>query len=216
MRLVWALLLSGMTLASQAAQLSLSESWQLLALSPRQSFASHGVSLAPGEHQLLVRYEGVIPARSSSDFDQTFRSQPQWLRVQIQGDGALQILSPALQDADAMAAFAKAPKVSLGGEGGQLLAQQPVPLKGFVLGTDYQALLEEQMALTAARTQVNQATLSAAATAPAATMAGASAGSLAATATQGGAVSEAELQRLFLQADPALRKRFVSWAIGQL
>ena len=121
MRLVWALLLSGMTLASQAAQLQLADSWQLLALMPRQSFASHGVALAPGEYQLLVRYEGVIPARSNSEFDETHHSAPQWLRLQIQGDGQLQILDPALADGKAMAAFAKAPQVTLTGEGGQLV-----------------------------------------------------------------------------------------------
>ncbi|WP_409420625.1 DUF2057 family protein [Pseudaeromonas sp. ZJS20] len=208
MRLVWALLLSGMTLASQAAQLQLADSWQLLALMPRQSFASHGVALAPGEYQLLVRYEGVIPARSNSEFDETHHSAPQWLRLQIQGDGQLQILDPALADGKAMAAFAKAPQVTLTGEGGQLLAQQPVPLKGFVLGTDYQALLEEQVALASARGASGQAVT--------ATMAVAAAATPAASAAKAGTVSEAELQQLFLQADPALRKRFVSWAIGQL
>ncbi|GAA4497217.1 DUF2057 family protein [Pseudaeromonas paramecii] len=210
MRLLWALLLSGMTLSSQAAQLRLPDSWQLLALMPRQSFASHGVALAPGEYQLLVRYEGVIPARSSSDFDETFRSQPLRVRVQILGDGQLQIMEPALADGPAMAAFAKAPRVTLTGEAGQLLDQQPVPLKGFVLGTDYQALLEEQLALAGAH-------LSASPVATTTAVAATATPSVSATVSSpAGAVSEAELQRLFLQADPALRKRFVSWAIGQL
>ncbi|MCD8548537.1 MAG: DUF2057 domain-containing protein [Aeromonadaceae bacterium] len=205
MRLVWALLCYGISLASQAAQLSLPESWQLLALVPRQSFSSHGVTLSPGEHQLLVRYQGVIPARSSSDFDETHTSGPLWLRVQIQGDGRLQLAEPSLADGQAMAAFAKAPQVTLTGEGGQLLAQQAVPHKGFVLGTNYQALLEDHLALTSARAQPTQA-----AAEPAA------ASAVAQAPLKAGAVSEAQLQQLFLQADPALRKRFVSWAIGQL
>ena len=211
MRLVWALLLCGMTLASQAAQLSLADPWQLLAVMPQQRFASHGVELAPGEHQLLVRYEGVIPARRSSEFDETYRSSPQWLRVQIQGEGQLQILEPALADGNAMAAFAKAPQVALTGEGGQLLAQQPVPLKGFVLGTNYQVLLEEQVTLASARASNGQAV------APTTAMASTATTSASQTLpAKAGEVSEAELQQLFLQADPALRKRFVSWAIGQL
>jgi len=54
--------------------------FQILAVSAGKVQDEQHAVLADGVQQLLVRYEGVIPSRNSSDNDRQIRSEPQVLR----------------------------------------------------------------------------------------------------------------------------------------
>ena len=123
-----------------------------------------------------------------------------------------------------MEQYVKAPTMTLSGGAypEQSLRQQPIALKGFVLGIDYQDLLADHLrdeaaataSPTAAASQV--ATASAlAATAGVTAAAPASSSVAAADITAEAQSREQALQQLFLQSTPEERKRFIGWAVQQ-
>lgn len=213
------------TLSSQAATLELRGPLQLLATTPEQSVEEKSLTLAPGEHQLLVRYLDVIPSRSNSENDQEFRSEPQVVRFTVSGNESLTLSAPALNNQAAMEQYAKQPKLELNGLATPAV-QDVLPVKGFMLGVDYQDLLANYnrgsgsavLASGVAATSATAATATTATVATTAVVAGASAVAAAkpapaAPSTTG--ANEQALQQLFLQATPAERKRFMSWAVQQ-
>ncbi|MGL4205558.1 MAG: DUF2057 domain-containing protein [Aeromonadaceae bacterium] len=225
MRAVLSLILFSLSLCAQAATLELRGPLELLATTPEQSVEDKRLSLAPGEHQLLVRYLDVIPSRSNSENDQEFRSEPQVLRFTIAGNESLVLSAPSLQGEKAMEQFAKQPKLELSGLA-TTFVQDVAPLTGFVLGVDYQDLLANYNrgsgpavlvgtpAVSSASKAASNTTV--ATTAAVATAATAEAAAKPATsATPTASDKEQALQQLFLQASPAERKRFMSWAVQQ-
>lgn len=174
--------------------------FQILAVSDgKVQDEQHGV-LADGAQQLLVRYEGVIPSRNSSDNDRQIRSEPQVIRYEARGQSVrLQAAVPT--DEKGMERYAKAPVVSLLAGDKPLKAQQEaLVVNGMQIGMDWHARLMEYNRGT------GKAVLAA--------------GAVATTAAQAPSVPaselEGQLQQLFLQADPELRKRFIGWAVPRL
>lgn len=174
--------------------------FQILAVSDgKVQDERHGV-LADGAQQLLVRYEGVIPSRNSSDNDRQIRSEPQVIRYEASGQSVrLQAAVPT--DEKGMERYAKAPVVSLlAGDKPLKVQQEALVVNGMQIGMDWHARLMEYNRGT------GKAVLAA--------------GAVATTAAQAPSVPaselEGQLQRLFLQADPELRKRFIGWAVPRL
>lgn len=174
--------------------------FQILAVSDgKVQDEQHGV-LADGAQQLLVRYEGVIPSRNSSDNDRQIRSEPQVIRYEARGQSVrLQAAVPT--DEKGMERYAKAPVVSLlAGDKPLKVQQEALVVNGMQIGMDWHARLMEYNRGT------GKAVLAA--------------GAVATTAAQAPSVPaselEGQLQRLFLQADPELRKRFIGWAVPRL
>lgn len=174
--------------------------FQILAVSDgKVQDEQHGV-LADGAQQLLVRYEGVIPSRNSSDNDRQIRSEPQVIRYEARGQSVrLQAAVPT--DEKGMERYAKAPVVSLlVGDKPLKVQQEALVVNGMQIGMDWHARLMEYNRGT------GKAVLAA--------------GAVATTAAQAPSVPaselEGQLQRLFLQADPELRKRFIGWAVPRL
>ena len=174
--------------------------FQILAVSDgKVQDERHGV-LADGAQQLLVRYEGVIPSRNSSDNDRQIRSEPQVIRYEARGQSVrLQAAVPT--DEKGMERYAKAPVVSLlAGDKPLKVQQEALVVNGMQIGMDWHARLMEYNRGT------GKAVLAA--------------GAVATTAAQAPSVPaselEGQLQRLFLQADPELRKRFIGWAVPRL
>ena len=174
--------------------------FQILAVSDgKVQDERHGV-LADGAQQLLVRYEGVIPSRNSSDNDRQIRSEPQVIRFEARGQSVrLQATVPT--DEKGMERYAKAPVVSLlVGDKPLKVQQEALVVNGMQIGMDWHARLMEYNRGT------GKAVLAA--------------GAVATTAAQAPSVPaselEGQLQRLFLQADPELRKRFIGWAVPRL
>lgn len=174
--------------------------FQILAVSDgKVQDEQHGV-LADGAQQLLVRYEGVIPSRNSSDNDRQIRSEPQVIRYEASGQSVrLQAAVPT--DEKGMERYAKAPVVSLlVGDKPLKVQQEALVVNGMQIGMDWHARLMEYNRGT------GKAVLAA--------------GAVATTAAQAPSVPaselEGQLQRLFLQADPELRKRFIGWAVPRL
>ena len=174
--------------------------FQILAVSDgKVQDERHGV-LADGAQQLLVRYEGVIPSRNSSDNDRQIRSEPQVIRYEARGQSVrLQAVVPT--DEKGMERYAKAPVVSLlVGDKPLKVQQEALVVNGMQIGMDWHARLMEYNRGT------GKAVLAA--------------GAVATTAAQAPSVPaselEGQLQRLFLQADPELRKRFIGWAVPRL
>lgn len=173
--------------------------FQILAVSDgKVQDEQHGV-LADGAQQLLVRYEGVIPSRNSSDNDRQIRSEPQVIRYEARGQSVrLQATVPT--DEKGMERYAKAPVVSLlAGDKPLKVQQEALVVNGMQIGMDWHARLMEYNRGT------GKAVL---------------ATTVAATAVQAPSVPaselEGQLQQLFLQADPELRKRFIGWAVPRL
>lgn len=173
--------------------------FQILAVSDgKVQDEQHGV-LADGAQQLLVRYEGVIPSRNSSDNDRQIRSEPQVIRYEARGQSVrLQAAVPT--DEKGMERYAKAPVVSLlAGDKPLKVQQEALVVNGMQIGMDWHARLMEYNRGT------GKAVL---------------ATTVAATAVQAPSVPaselEGQLQQLFLQADPELRKRFIGWAVPRL
>lgn len=174
--------------------------FQILAVSDgKVQDEQHGV-LADGAQQLLVRYEGVIPSRNSSDNDRQIRSEPQVIRYEARGQSVrLQAAVPT--DEKGMERYAKAPVVSLlAGDKPLKVQQEALVVNGMQIGMDWHARLMEYNRGT------GKAVLAA--------------GAVATTAAQAPSVPaselEGQLQQLFLQADPELRKRFIGWAVPRL
>lgn len=175
--------------------------FQILAVSDgKVQDERHGV-LADGAQQLLVRYEGVIPSRNSSDNDRQIRSEPQVIRYEASGQSVrLQALVPT--DEKGMERYAKAPVVSLlAGDKPLQVQQEALVVNGMQIGMDWHARLMEY------NRGSGKAVL---ATGAVATTAAVQAPSVPASELEG------QLQQLFLRADPELRKRFISWAVPRL
>lgn len=175
--------------------------FQILAVSDgKVQDERHGV-LADGAQQLLVRYEGVIPSRNSSDNDRQIRSEPQVIRYEASGQSVrLKALVPS--DEKGMERYAKAPVVSLlAGDKPLQVQQEALVVNGMQIGMDWHARLMEYNRGT------GKAVL---ATGAVATTAAVQAPSVPASELEG------QLQQLFLRADPELRKRFIGWAVPRL
>ncbi len=187
-----------------AATLRLDPAWQLLAAVPEQNLTEDAVTLTPGEHHLLVRYEETLPARINGDNDETLRSEPQLLTFSV-GTQDLQLTTPTLSSDAQKRQYAKQPQARvLEGQGREMaVVQREVKLQGLQLGVNYQQLLASQV-----MTAPSAPAAVASATAAAATLPGA-------TAEGAGTALDRQLQQLFLQATPEQRKRFVSWAVEQ-
>ncbi|MFM5460103.1 DUF2057 domain-containing protein [Aeromonas veronii] len=182
------------------------ENFRILAVSNGTLQDEQHATLADGEQQLLVRFEGVIPSRSSSENDRQVRSEPQVVRYQGSNQH-LQLTASVPGDERGMQSYAKAPVVALQENGRALAIQQDALVtSGMLLGVDWNGKLAEynrsggKAALTAV----------AVTTQPTATLSGGAQPVVAASELEG------QLQQLFLQADPALRKRFIGWAVPQL
>lgn len=176
--------------------------FQILAVSDgKVQDERHGV-LADGAQQLLVRYEGVIPSRNSSDNDRQIRSEPQVIRYEASGQSVrLQAAVPT--DEKGMERYAKAPAVSLlAGDKPLKVQQEALVVNGMQIGMDWHARLMEYNRGT------GKAVLATGAVAT--TAAAALAPSVPASELEG------QLQQLFLRADPELRKRFIGWAVPRL
>ncbi|QJT25130.1 DUF2057 domain-containing protein [Aeromonas media] len=173
--------------------------FQILAVSDgKVQDERHGV-LADGAQQLLVRYEGVIPSRNSSDNDRQIRSEPQVIRYEASGQSVrLQAAVPT--DEKGMERYAKAPVVSLlVGDKPLKVQQEALVVNGMQIGMDWHARLMEYNRGT------GKAVLATGAVATAAQAPSVPASEL-----------EGQLQQLFLRADPDLRKRFIGWAVPRL
>ncbi|MFM1681553.1 DUF2057 domain-containing protein [Aeromonas salmonicida] len=199
--LLWSAL--GMSTAQAAVEVVVPPDFQILAVSAGKLQDEQHATLADGEQQLLVRYEGVIPSRNSSENDRQVRSDPQVVRYQASNQ-RLTLVAQQPADEQAMVAYAKAPVVTLQANGQALDTQQDALMtSGMLIGMDWRARLEEY------NRSGGKAAL---------TMAGAVTTVAAGKAVPAVATSELEgrLQQLFLQADPELRKRFVGWAVPRL
>ncbi|HGY1012443.1 TPA: DUF2057 domain-containing protein [Aeromonas salmonicida subsp. smithia] len=199
--LLWSAL--GMSTAQAAVEVVVPPDFQILAVSAGKLQDEQHATLADGEQQLLVRYEGVIPSRNSSENDRQVRSDPQVVRYQASHQ-RLTLVAQQPADEQAMVAYAKAPVVTLQANGQAIATQQDALMtSGMLIGMDWRARLEEY------NRSGGKAAL---------TMAGAVTTVAAGKAVPAVATSELEgrLQQLFLQADPELRKRFVGWAVPRL
>ncbi|ELM3614644.1 DUF2057 domain-containing protein [Aeromonas sobria] len=202
--LLWAALGAGGTQA--AVEMKVPDNFRILAVSNGTLQDEQHATLADGEQQLLVRFEGVIPSRSSSENDRQVRSEPQVVRYQASNQ-RLQLVASVPTDERGMQAYAKAPVVGLQESGRALAIQQDALVtSGMLLGVDWSGKLAEY------NRSGGKATLTAGAVAtqPVATVAGGAQPIVAASELEG------QLQQLFLKADPALRKRFIGWAVPQL
>ncbi|MFM4668150.1 DUF2057 domain-containing protein [Aeromonas media] len=175
--------------------------FQILAVSDgKVQDERHGV-LADGAQQLLVRYEGVIPSRNSSDNDRQIRSEPQVIRYEA-SDQSVRLQAAVPTDEKGMERYAKAPVVSLlAGDKPLKVQQEALVVNGMQIGMDWHARLMEYNRGT------GKAVL---ATGAVATTAAVQAPSVPASELEG------QLQQLFLRADPELRKRFIGWAVPRL
>lgn len=189
--------------AQAEVRVEVPQDFRILAVSDGRLQDDRHAVLTDGEQQLLVRYEGVIPSRNSSDNDRQIRSEPQVIRYEARGQ-QLKLQAAVPTDENGMERYAKAPAVSLQGAGQPVAAvQDELVVKGMQIGMDWPARLAEYnrgagkaVLMTAAATT----TVASSSTAPA----------VPASALEG------QLQQLFLQADPELRKRFIGWAVPRL
>lgn len=190
--------------AAQAeVRVEVPQDFRILAVSDGKLQDERHAVLADGEQQLLLRYEGVIPSRNSSDNDRQIRSEPQVLRYEARAQ-QLQLQGKVPGDEAGMERYAKAPLMSLLAAGQPLaVVQDELVIKGVQIGMDWPARLAEY----------NRGAGKAALTTPMAATAVTANGTAPVVATS---ELEAQLQRLFLQADPELRKRFIGWAVPRL
>ncbi|MBL0591327.1 DUF2057 domain-containing protein [Aeromonas veronii] len=182
------------------------ENFRILAVSNGTLQDEQHATLADGEQQLLVRFEGVIPSRSSSENDRQVRSEPQVVRYQGSNQH-LQLTASVPGDERGMQAYAKAPVVALQENGRALAIQQDALVtSGMLLGVDWSGKLAEYN-----RSGGKAALTTGVVAAPSINaVSGGSQPVVAASELEG------QLQQLFLKADPALRKRFIGWAVPQL
>lgn len=184
-------------LAQAEVRVSVPADFQILAVSAGKVQDERHAVLADGDQQLLVRYEGLIPSRNSSDNDRAIRSEPQVIRYATTNQ-QVQLQATVPTDEVGMERYARAPVVRLqAGPQPLALVQDELVVKGVQIGMDWPARLAEYNSGT------GKAVLA-----------------IGAAATQVPAVPaselEGQLQRLFLQADPELRKRFIGWAVPRL
>lgn len=199
-------LLCGTASVQAAVEVSVPENFRILAVSSGTLQDEQHATLSDGEQQLLVRFEGVIPSRSSSENDRQVRSEPQVVRYQASNQ-RLQLVASVPADEQGMEAYAKSPAVALQ-ESGRVLAiqQDALVTSGMLLGVDWNGKLAEYN-----RSGGKAALTVGAVAAPSINaVSGGSQPVVAASELEG------QLQQLFLKADPALRKRFISWAVPQL
>ena len=205
---------------TMAAQLTLKGPVELLAVTPSQVFSDDKVSLAAGEHQLLVRYQETLSSRSSSESDIEVRSEPQVLKLTVAADDELLLSVPEHKSQSEMERFAKQPQFTLTGTSSSPV-QDEIKLKGFLLGVDYNDLLADyNRGNGPAVLSSTQATSAATATAVATTATVAATATPAVTTQTQPAVlpttsHEQALKDIYLKATPEERKRFMSWAVQQ-
>ena len=196
---------------TMAAQLTLKGPVELLAVTPPQSFSDDKVSLAAGEHQLLVRYQETLSSRSNSESDIDVRSEPQVLKLTVAADDKLVLTAPEHNSQRAMEQFAKQPQFTLTGTSSAPV-QDEIKLKGFLLGVDYNDLLADY-------NRGNGPAVLSSTQATAAATAAVAATATPAVTTQPAVLSttshEQALKDLYLKATPKERKRFMSWAVQQ-
>lgn len=194
---------TGMSTAQAEVEVAVPTDFQILAVSSGKLQDEQHATLADGDQQLLVRYEGVIPSRNSSENDRQVRSEPQVLRYQA-SQQRLQLVASVPATEKGMQLYARAPVVALQADGRALSIQQDALVtSGMLLGMDWRARLDEY------NRGAGKAALTTAAVGTTAT-AGATAPALATRELEG------QLQQLFLKADPELRKRFIGWAVPRL
>lgn len=196
---------------TMAAQLTLKGPVELLAVTPPQSFSDDKVSLAAGEHQLLVRYQETLSSRSNSESDIDVRSEPQVLKLTVAADDKLVLTAPEHNSQRAMEQFAKQPQFTLTGTSSAPV-QDEIKLKGFLLGVDYNDLLADY-------NRGNGPAVLSSTQATAAATAAVAATATPAVTTQPAVLSttshEQALKDIYLKATPEERKRFMSWAVQQ-
>ncbi|MFC5706483.1 DUF2057 domain-containing protein [Aeromonas eucrenophila] len=190
--------------AQAEVRVEVPQDFRILAVSNGRLQDDRHAVLADGEQQLLVRYEGVIPSRNSSDNDRQIRSEPQVIRYEARGQ-QLKLQAAVPTDENGMERYAKAPAVSLQGAGQPVAAvQDELAIKGMQIGMDWPARLAEY------NRGAGKAVLATGTVATTATAAATQAPSVPASEL------ERQLQQLFLRADPELRKRFIGWAVPRL
>ncbi|WP_042881200.1 DUF2057 domain-containing protein, partial [Aeromonas sp. ZOR0002] len=117
--------------------------FQILAVSAGKVQDEQHAVLADGEQQLLVRYEGVIPSRNSSDNDRQVRSEPQVLRYEARGQ-SVRLQAPVPADEAGMERYARAPVLGLVAGGQPLeVRQDTLMVQGMQIGMDWHARLME-------------------------------------------------------------------------
>ena len=185
---------------AHAATLSLDPCWRLLAIEPTVAGTGNPITLTPGEHHLLVRYEETLPARVNGDNDETLHSSPQLITLTVANE-ALQLAAPNLSANSQKQQFATMPKVVVKDASGRdyPVSQREIKVDGFQLGVNYQQLLAAQLATSK----------------PAAVATGVTAVVSQPALNASMPVEDSQLQQLFLQATPEQRKRFISWAVQQ-
>ncbi|WP_378008058.1 DUF2057 domain-containing protein [Aeromonas jandaei] len=199
-------LLCGTASVQAAVEVSVPENFRILAVSSGTLQDEQHATLSDGEQQLLVRFEGLIPSRSSSENDRQVRSEPQVVRYQASNQ-RLQLVASVPADEQGMQAYAKSPAVALQESGWALAIQQDALVtSGMLLGVDWNGKLAEY----------NRSGGKAALTAGAVAAPSINAVSGGSQPVVAASELEGQLQQLFLKADPALRKRFISWAVPQL
>ncbi|PTT47840.1 DUF2057 domain-containing protein [Aeromonas sp. HMWF016] len=199
-------LLCGTASVQAAVEVSVPENFRILAVSSGTLQDEQHATLSDGEQQLLVRFEGVIPSRSSSENDRQVRSEPQVVRYQASNQ-RLQLVASVPADEQGMQAYAKSPAVALQESGRALTIQQDALVtSGMLLGVDWNGKLAEY----------NRSGGKAALTAGVVAAPSINAVSSGSQPVVAASELEGQLQQLFLKADPALRKRFISWAVPQL
>ncbi len=196
------------TPTAYAAKLTLAPDWQLLAMTPAAAEGQTPPLLAPGTHHLLVRYEATLPARVNGDNDETLRSDPVLVTLEI-GQEDVTLSPPALSSDKQKRQFAAAPTVIVTTASGhsQTPTQRKVTVDGFQLGLNYQQLLLTQIGqpvMATSSVPQGQAVGQAAVVATATSM-----------DSQAATPLDSQLQQLFLQASPEQRKRFIGWAVQQ-
>ncbi|QCG47349.1 DUF2057 family protein [Aeromonas schubertii] len=191
-----ALCLTALCAAPAQAEVRLTLPDDLVLLGSAQGHAQgQSVTLPDGVNQLLLQYDGVEESRSSSESDRHYRSRPQVLRFEA-SNTSLQLTGLPDERGD-KARFAEHPVLTLHDGAGQPvnLVQDELAVSGLQIGVDWSGKLADYNRGTGKAAWAAAGVVSA--TAPADTL-------------------EAELQRLFLGADPALKRRFIGWAANQL
>ncbi|WP_439837252.1 DUF2057 domain-containing protein [Aeromonas enteropelogenes] len=191
-----------------AVEVMVPEDFRILAVSEGRLHDEQHATLADGEQQLLVRFEGVIPSRNSSENDRQIRSEPQVLRYRADNQ-SLQLSAKAPDKEQGMEAYARKPVIALQAGGQSLqIAQDALVTRGMLIGMDWNARLAEY------NRSGGKAALRV--TAPGGAVVAPGGATTASAPVFPQSELEGQLQQLFLQADPVLRKRFIGWAVPQL
>lgn len=198
----------GTGIVQAAVEVMVPEDFRILAVSEGRLHDEQHATLADGEQQLLVRFEGVIPSRNSSENDRQIRSEPQILRYRADNQ-SLQLSAKVPDQEQGIEAYAREPVIALQAGGQPLrIAQDALVTRGMLIGMDWNARLVEY------NRSGGKAALRVAAPGGAVVVPGGATAASAPVLPQ--SELEGQLQQLFLQADPVLRKRFIGWAVPQL